>query len=92
MSVWRGSRTHLVWLIFFGFLVGCVSPAWANIKQAKAYKEAYPDEEKPKCTLCHTSEKPKKEEGQHDWNDYGKKVMKLNEKPDAETYKSAGKA
>lgn len=62
----------------------------ANLTQIKAYKEAYPDE-KPKCAVCHVSDKPKKEDGQHDMNDYGKKVIALNAAPDASTYKAAGK-
>ena len=64
--------------------------AWANVKQIKAYKEAFP-EEKPKCIHCHVSEKPKKEAGEHELNDYGKKVKQLREEPDTETYKAAGK-
>ena len=70
-------------------------PAFANTTQIKAYKEAFPDE-KPKCIACHDVEKPKKE-GDHGWNEYGKKVKALaeaakKEAPDADTYKEAGQA
>ena len=68
-----------------------VSPAWANVKQIKAYKEAYPDE-KPKCACCHVDKKPSKEEGKHEPNDYGKKVIALSKAPTADNYKEAGKA
>ena len=66
--------------------------AWANVKQIKAYKETFPDE-KPKCAHCHVDEKPKKEDGRHELNEYGKKVLKAKtgETPDAETYRNAGK-
>ena len=64
--------------------------AYANVKQIKAYKEAFPDE-KPKCSHCHVSEKPKKEDGEHDLNAYGKKAKELKAEPDAETYKAIGK-
>ncbi len=65
--------------------------ASANIKQVKVYQEAYPDAEKPKCIACHTAEKPKKE-GDHELNDYGKKVdaSKTGEAPTADDFKKAG--
>ncbi|MBI2094726.1 MAG: hypothetical protein HYT89_00980 [Candidatus Omnitrophica bacterium] len=89
-------------LVFFAaaaiFAVAAVfsftgSPAaWANVKQVKIYKEAFPDE-KPKCAHCHADEKPKKEDGQHELNEYGKKVLqaKTGETPDAEAYRKVGK-
>ena len=64
--------------------------ALANLEQVKIYKEAFPGE-KPKCTNCHISKMPKKEDGKHDWNEYGQKVRKVKEKPDVETYKTVGK-
>ena len=45
--------------------------AQANLNMIKAYKEAFPDAH-PKCINCHVDEKPKKEDGQHENNDYGK--------------------
>lgn len=65
------------------------STAFATPKQVKFYQEAYPNAEKPKCIACHAVEKPKKE-GNHDLNDYGKKVKELAETPSAEDYKKAG--
>ena len=64
--------------------------AQANLEQVKLYKAAFPDE-KPKCSCCHVDKAPKKDEGKHDWNEYGLKVRKIKEKPDAETYKAVGK-
>lgn len=73
-------------LVVFGF--GAL--AHADIAQIKIYKEAYPDS-KPKCISCHASALPKKD-GDHELNDYGKKVKSLAEKPTAEDYKKAGSA
>ena len=70
------------------FLAGEAS---ANPVQIKAYKEAFLDES-PKCMMCHMDKMPKKEDGKHELNDYGKSVLKENPKPDAETYKKIGKA
>ena len=64
--------------------------AFANLAQVKLYKEAFPDE-KPKCSCCHVDKMPKKEDGKHDWNEYGLKVKKVKEHPDVDTYKTAGK-
>ena len=66
-------------------------PALANLEQAKIYKAAFPDAEKPKCIMCHVDKMPKKDDGKHDWNEYGLKVRKVKEKPDEETYKTVGK-
>lgn len=77
-------------LIVAMFISLSASSAWADIKQVKAYKEAFSGE-KPNCACCHVSDKPKKEDGMHDLNDYGKKVVAINPVPDASTYKTAGK-
>lgn len=63
----------------------------ANIKQAKIYKEAF-DGSKPKCIDCHVSDKPKKDDGQHDLNEYGKALMEVaaDEEITADTYKKLG--
>lgn len=63
----------------------------ADPKQIKVYKEAFPDES-PKCIMCHASKMPKKDDGQHELNDYGKKVKAENAEPTAETYTKVGKA
>ncbi|MBF0618822.1 MAG: hypothetical protein HQL19_01510 [Candidatus Omnitrophica bacterium] len=76
------------------FLVGA-APAQANIKMMKAYKEAYPDA-KIKCISCHVVAMPKKDDGQHDMNDYGKAVVDAAAKdnadkvPTADTFKKVG--
>lgn len=83
--------------VIFGVLLAVMFwaiPAKADLKQIKAYKEAFPDA-KPKCMGCHVDEKPKKEDGQHEANDYGKAVLKAaqdakEEKPTADTYKKVG--
>lgn len=77
-----------------GFIVlAGVVPARANLKEIKNYKEAFPDV-KLKCIDCHVDEKPKKDEGRHDNNDYGKAVLDAvatpGEKPTAETFKKVG--
>ena len=73
------------------FFIGNVN-ANASVAQIKAYKEAYPDA-KPKCTNCHVDAIPKKDEGKHEWNAYGKKVKETagKDKPTAGTYKKVGK-
>ena len=89
-STLRSFTTLALALLFFPSMA-----AFANTTQIKAYKEAFPDE-KPKCIGCHDVEKPKKD-GDHGWNEYGKKVKALAEAarkeavPDVETYKQAGK-
>jgi len=66
-------------------------PVHAGMVQIKAYKEAYPDA-KPKCIDCHVDKMPKKDDGAHELNDYGKAVVKAagTDKPTADTYKKAG--
>lgn len=81
-------KRSMIFAILFSFLF--FATAWASLKQVKAYKEAFPDE-KPKCSHCHVSEKPKKEDGQHDLNAYGQKAANAKAEPDVETYKAVGK-
>ena len=69
-------------------------PAHADLSQIKAYKETYPDA-KPKCIDCHVDKMPKKDDGQHDNNDYGKAAVAAAkkaglDKPTADTYKALG--
>ena len=71
------------------FLAGAI-PAHANLKEIKKYKEAFPDA-KPKCIECHMDEKPKKDDGQHDPNDYGKAVLNVAKETTVETYQKVGK-
>ena len=80
----------VIFLIISCFILWVV-PVQADLKQIKAYKETY-TEAKPKCINCHVDEHPKKDDGQHDPNDYGKAVIKAagTEKPTADTYKTVG--
>ena len=69
--------------------------AMANLGVIKVYKETFSDQ-KPKCTCCHVDKMPKKEEGKHEFNDYGKKVFAAKEelkkdKVDAEVLNKVGK-
>ncbi len=82
-------KNTLSTLMFAAFFVlGFSSVSRADLGQVKVYKEAYPDG-KPKCIDCHTAALPKKD-GDHELNDYGKKVTALADKPTAEEYKKAG--
>ena len=87
-------KTHVLLIKTVVVLFYCIfftTTVFANLEQAKIYKAAFPDEEKPKCIMCHVDKIPKKDEGKHDWNEYGLKVRKVKEKPDEETYKTVGK-
>ena len=78
-------------LVATGFFMGILFTAssWANVEQIKIYKKAY-SEEKPKCVHCHVAEKPKKD-GDHELNEYGKKVKAVKETIDVDSYLAAGK-
>ena len=78
----------IIFWVLASFLLTAV-PAQASLKEIKAYKEAFP-EAKPKCINCHEAEKPKKDEGLHEWNDYGKAAIKLEAHPTADTFKKLG--
>ena len=70
--------------------------ASANLEVAKLYKSALGMDEKPKCISCHVDKLPKKEDGKHENNEYGKKLMAAKtelkkETIDEEVLKSAGK-
>ncbi|MBF0593628.1 MAG: hypothetical protein HQL22_01525 [Candidatus Omnitrophica bacterium] len=95
-------KTSTLITTVFGLIAGVfllTSTAHADLKQMKAYKEAYPDT-KPKCIDCHVADLPKKDDGAHDNNDYGKAVMAEAKKtakdpaaeviPTADAYKAAG--
>lgn len=70
-------------------LVFWASSAWATVDQAKAYKKAFELEKAPRCAGCHTADKPKKD-GDHELNDYGKKVVAVVAEPTEDTYKQVG--
>lgn len=90
-SFLKGLFRRLPFLLIILFAWVTAMPAWASLKEIKVYKEAYPDE-KPKCACCHVDKKPSKEDGKHELNEYGKKVMALSKEPTAENYAAAGKA
>ncbi len=70
--------------------ISFLSPlASANLKELKAYKEAFP-EAKVKCASCHVATMPKK--GAAELNAYGKAAVAAQATPTSETFKSVGKA
>ncbi|MFA5089390.1 MAG: hypothetical protein WC552_10200 [Candidatus Omnitrophota bacterium] len=75
-------------LVFSLFFLSCAVQAQANLKEMKAYKEAFPDA-KAKCATCHIQAMPKKENAE--LNDYGKAAIAANPSPTAETFKQLGK-
>ncbi len=81
-------------LIILTFGLGLIlsgAVAKADMAQIKAYKDAYPGA-RPKCISCHVDKMPKKENGQHDLNSYGKAIIKAagTTIPTADTYKKVG--
>ena len=87
-SVNRLKKTWLILGFGFVFVVAGNTLAMANVEQVKLYKAAYPDA-KPKCIFCHVDKLPKKDEGLHEPNAYGKKVREAAEIT-AQTYKEVG--
>jgi len=83
-------------IILVGVFSLCfTSISMANLKVIRIYKQTFPGE-KPKCTLCHLDKTPKKAEGKHEHNAYGKKILKAKkelkkEKVDAEVLEKVGK-
>ena len=73
MSI-KSMKLMVLFLIVTVGVVFLSATAQADIKQIKAYKEAFP-EAKLKCIDCHVTALPKKEDGQHENNDYGKAVL-----------------
>jgi len=76
--------------VLTGFIFWNIS-AYASFTEIKNYKAAYPDAT-PKCIDCHVDKIPKKDDGAHELNDYGKAVVKAAgvNKPTADTYKTVG--
>lgn len=85
--------------VSFGVVTGFV--VWgtcvqASIAEKKLYQEAFPDAT-VKCVDCHTAAMPKKEDGEHENNAYGKAVLEAAKadataeaKPTVDTYKKVG--
>ena len=82
---------NITFFILSGFICWAAT-ARADMQQIKNYKEAFADA-KPKCINCHVDEHPKKDDGAHEPNDYGKAVIKAagTDKPTADTYQKVGK-
>src|SRR3989338_3003249 len=87
-SIDRSKKMGLICGFVFAFVLAGNTPAMANVEQVKLYKAAYPDS-KPKCTFCHIDKLPKKDDGMHEPNAYGKKVREAAEIT-ADTYKQVG--
>jgi len=75
-------------IVFSLISLSCASQAHADMKDMKAYKEAFPDS-KVKCITCHTVAIPQK--GFKDLNAYGEAAMAAASST-AETYRKLGKA
>ena len=89
----KHNSTVIVAIVFLSLFVPRHS--LANVETVKLYKNVF-EGEKPKCACCHVDKTPKKEEGKHELNDYGKKILvakkELNkEKVDEEVLKKVGK-
>jgi hypothetical protein len=82
VGVFTGLISALVFL-------SCATQAHANIKEIKAYKEAFPGTT-VKCVICHSVPIPKKEA--LGLNAYGQAAVAANPKPTSETFKQLGKA
>lgn len=76
------------------YSISCVlaAGAQASVDQAKLYQKVFGGE-KPKCIGCHVDKLPKKDDGKHELNEYGRKLKeaKAAEKPDEGTYNTVGK-
>lgn len=62
-------------MIVFGAWFVFSNAAQADVTVTKAYKAAFPDTH-PKCINCHLDAMPKKADGKHEWNAYGKALKK----------------
>jgi hypothetical protein len=67
-------RTAIFIGMTFLFAWGAPAQGHADAKLMKIYREVYPDL-KPNCTYCHIDKLPKKEDGQHELNPYGKTIQ-----------------
>jgi hypothetical protein len=78
-------------ILFIGLgLVFWTAMAQASMKEMKVYKEAFPDA-KIKCMDCHVDAMPKKDDGKHELNAYGKALIAETGKATVDTYKKVGK-
>jgi len=82
-------KTAILTRFVFALIFLWASQASADMKEIKAYKEAYPDA-KVKCAICHSVAMPKT--GAAGLNKYGQKAVAANPHPTADTFKQVGKA
>jgi hypothetical protein len=82
-----GSEMFAGFIFILAFLSFAVQ-VFANMKEIKAYKEAFPDA-KVTCVACHSVAMPKK--GAARLNDYGQAVLKAEKNPTPEIFKKLGK-
>ena len=68
-------KAKITFLTVFLFTLA-VPGAWANTDNLKTYRKVYPDL-KPSCLYCHLDKVPKKEDGKHEPNAYGKWLKEL---------------
>lgn len=83
------NKTGSIWGFVLCFVFLGNSFVMANVDQIKLYKAAYPDS-KPKCIFCHIDKLPKKDEGMHEHNAYGNKILETDAKPTVDTYIKVG--
>ena len=80
----------IIWVLFAVFLLTLTGLSHANTKEIKVYKKAFEVDKAPKCIACHVAEKPKKDDGNTELNEYGKKVQAVKEEIDEESFKAVG--
>ena len=90
----KAMAAAVFFMVSFSFLA--MDSAFANLDVVKLYKSTFSTDEKPKCLSCHIDKIPKKEEGKHEFNEYGKKISAAKselkkEKVDEEVLTKAGK-
>ena len=95
MKTWSKLKNPLGGSLVVAFSLCFAGTAMADLEILKTYKATF-EGEKPKCTCCHTDKTPKKEEGKHENNDYGKKLLAAKkelqkEKVDEDVLKKVGK-
>lgn len=69
--------------------LSCTTQVYANMKEMKAYKEAFPGAT-AKCVTCHSVAMPKKDAA--DLNSYGQAAKAASPTLTSETFKQLGKA
>ncbi len=84
-------RQAVIWALTVFALSAAAGTAGATVEMVKVYKKAFPGEKAPKCVVCHVNEKPKKDVGNTELNEYGKKVVAVKETVDEASFQAVGK-